>query len=267
MAQNSESGSLRFSTAAPLSPETVAPFAADAVEVVVSRLDLEADAFNVLAQWLRNDELQRASRFQFTRDRRRFIVARGCLRQLLAARLGIDPQAVELSYGPNGKPVLAGGSAAMDWRFNISHSEDVAVFAFCRGREVGVDIEAVHSVKNSDAIASQFFSPGELAAYRALAPHEKDIGFFNCWTRKEAFVKALGGRLDFPLNEFDVSLSPDEPARIIRVGNIAGDDSEWLVRSFAPMPGYVAAVVVQRSRAAANDDAFMKGPACTLWTH
>src|SRR4051812_50155435 len=126
MAHNSESGSLRFSTATPLSSETVAPFAADAVEVVVSRLDLEADAFNVLAQWLREDELQRASRFQFTRDRRRFIVARGCLRQLLGARLGIDPQAVELSYGLNGKPRLGGGSGALGWGFHVLPSGDGA---------------------------------------------------------------------------------------------------------------------------------------------
>jgi 4'-phosphopantetheinyl transferase len=128
-------------------------------------------------------------------------------------------------------------------------------------------VEAVHPVKHADKIAAQFFSRREFEAYMALAPHEKQVGFFNCWTRKEAFVKALGEGLGFSLNEFDVSLSPEEPARIIRVGNKDGNETEWLLRSFTPMPGYVAAVVVQRSRAAANDDAFMKGPACTLWTH
>jgi 4'-phosphopantetheinyl transferase len=267
MVQKSDSGTVRFSEVAALTPETVAHFSGDAVEVVVTRLDLGADAFNILAQWLREDELQRASRFHFERDRRRFIVARGCLRQLLAERLGVHPRTVELAYGINGKPVLAGGSAAMDWRFNVSHSEDVAVFAFCRGRDVGIDVEAVHPVKHADTIASEFFSRTELEAYMALSPREKELGFFNCWTRKEAFIKALGEGMSFTLSDFDVSLSPNEPARIIRVGDQEGNDTEWLLRSFSPMSGYVAAVVVQRSRAAANDDAFLRGPACTLWTH
>ena len=260
-----ESDSPPYWADAPLNPDTASRLADDAVEVVVTRLDVEPEAFEALERWLPDEERQRASRFHFECDRRRFIVARGRLRQLLASRLGVKPQSVELSYGAHGKPALAHGSAAVDWRFNASHSMDVAVYAFCRGREVGIDVEAIHSVQCADAVAAHFFSRSELEAYRALDPRDKQLGFFNCWTRKEAFIKALGEGLSFPLDEFDVSLSPDEPARLLRVGNMDGNESGWSLRGFSPMPGYVAAVVIERSRAAMNDAAFTKGLACTLW--
>ena len=261
-----DTGSPQFSEVAPLTPEAASHLAEDAVEVVVARLDVELDAVNALAGWLDADERRRASRFQFERDRQRFIVARGRLRQLLAARLDTEPQSVELSYGAHGKPVLARGSATQDWRFNVSHSRDIAVFALCRGREVGIDVEAVHSIHCADAVAAHFFSRNELEAYRALDAQDKELGFFHCWTRKEAFIKALGDGLRYSLDGFDVSLSPREPARILRVGNLGGNDSGWCLRSFIPTPGYVAAIVIERSRAATNDAAFLNGPACRLWT-
>lgn len=239
--------------------------AGDAVEVVVTRLDLEPDTFQYLAASLHDDELARARRFHLERDRSRFIVARARLRQLLGQRLGIQPQNVELAYGAHGKPVLAGGSATMDWRFNVSHSRDIAVFAFCRGREIGIDVEAVHRVYCADSIAARFFSPNEVQAYMALDPCDKETGFFNCWTRKEAFVKAVGQGLNYALDSFDVSLSPHEPAAILRIGESPGDGG-WCLRNFSPSPGYVAAVVVERCRSAANDDTFRKKPACVLWT-
>jgi 4'-phosphopantetheinyl transferase len=261
-----DTGSPQFSEVAPLTPEMASHLAEEAVEVVVARLDVEPDAVNALAGWLNGDERQRARRFQFEPDRQRFIVARGRLRQLLATRLDIEPQSVELSYAAHGKPVLARGSATQDWRFNVSHSGDVAVFAFCRGREVGIDVEAVHSVSCSDAVAGHFFSRNELEAYLALDAQDKELGFFHCWTRKEAFIKAVGDGLRYPLDVFDVSVSPREPARILRVGNMDGNDCGWCLRSFIPTPGYVAAIVIERSRAATNDAAFLNGPACRLWT-
>ncbi len=255
-----------YSTIVPLTPETVSPLAGDAVEVVVTRLDLEPDAFEFLAASLHDDELARARRFHLERDRRRYIVARARLRQMLGQRLGIQAQCVELAYGTHGKPVLAGGSATMDWRFNVSHSRDIAVFAFCRGREIGIDVEAVHRVYCADSIAERFFSRNEVQSYTALDPRDKETGFFNCWTRKEAFVKAVGEGLQYPLDSFDVSLAPHEPAAILRIGDAEGSDGGWCLRSFSPSPGYVAAVVVERSRSAANDDTFRKKPACVLWT-
>lgn len=200
-----------------------------AVEVVASRLDLDPGAVAALTGWLHDDECRRAGRFRLARDRRRYVVARGLLRTLLAARLGTHPRAVEFSYGAHGKPRLAPGSAVEDLHFSVSHSGDLALFAFSRGREVGVDVEAVLPMRDADAVARQFFSRSELGAYRALEPGAREAGFFTCWTRKEAYLKALGGGLQSPLSAFDAPPG-------------------WSLDSFAPAPGHTAALAVDPRR-------------------
>ena len=235
----------RRSAALPV-PELATSFTNDAIEIVITRLDPRTEAVAGLAQWLSDEERRRADRYDFDRDRRRFIVARARLRQLLALRLMTRPEAVELVYRAHGKPALAHGSNDRDWRFSVSHCDEIAVYAFSQGREVGIDIEAIREVRDADAIVSQFFSRCEQEAYRALDPGAKRLGFFNCWTRKEAFLKALGHGLSHPLDCFDVSLAPGEPAGILRVKNTPGCDSGWSLESFTPSPGFVAAVVTQR---------------------
>jgi 4'-phosphopantetheinyl transferase len=230
---------------APLVTGTVVPIAGGTVEVVLVRLDAELAALAELAQCLSDGERLRASRFVFERDRRRFIVGRARLRHLLASRLGVQPDAVDLIYGPRGKPALSRRFVNSDLRFNVSHSEDVAVYAFSRGREIGVDVEAVRELRDADDIAARFFSRRENEAYLALLPRDRPLGFFNCWTRKEAFIKALGGGLYYPLDCFDVSLAPDEPARILRVENTPGNECAWCMDNFSPAPGFVAAVVIE----------------------
>jgi 4'-phosphopantetheinyl transferase len=217
-------------------------FSDDAIEVVMARLNPEAETVRALATCLSDAERQRAQRFRFDRDRRRFVVARARLRQLLAARLGTRPEAVTLAYGRNGKPALAQRLADTDWCFNVAHCDELAVYAFSAQREIGIDVEAIRSFAEADDIASRFFSHRENQAYRALAPADKPLGFFNCWTRKEAFVKALGDGLSMPLDRFDVSLAPGEPAQILRVDSTPGEDSGWRLDSFSPLPGFVAAV-------------------------
>jgi 4'-phosphopantetheinyl transferase len=218
----------------------------DDVEVIVARPDVGADAVSASAKLLSNEERERAARFAFEPDRRRYIVTRALLRQLLAARLGVPPEAVELAAGARGKPALAGQSAASALRFNVSHCQDVAVYAFASGREVGIDVEAVRELPDADDVAARWFSPREYAAYRALAPEERPLGFFQCWTRKEAFIKALGDGLYHPLDRFDVTLAPGEPARILRVEDVPGDRCRWRLEGFSPVPGFVAAVVAER---------------------
>jgi len=198
-------------------------------EIVVARLDVDREAAHALAGSLSDEERQRACRLRFARHRRRYIVARGLLRQLLASRLGTQPRSVELSYGAHGKPRLAPGSAREDLRFNVSHCRDIALFAFCRGREVGVDVEAVVPMQDADAVARHFFSRAELLAYRALPPRERERGFFTCWTRREATLKALGAGLQ------SLSSDLDAPAR-------------WDLRSFSPAPGHTAALAVEPRR-------------------
>lgn len=217
------------------------------VEVVTTQLFPEAGALEELAGLLSESERNRASHFVFDRDRRRFIVSRGRLRQLLGARLGVAPQSVELTYGAYGKPALA-NSPHLDLRFNVSHCEDLAVYAFSHGIDVGIDVEAIRFLPDADHIAARVFSRRENEAYRALAPRDKPLGFFNCWTRKEAFIKALGHGLGFPLDSFDVSLSPRQPPMILRVGATPGEECDWRMESFSPSPRYVAAVVTERTR-------------------
>ena len=220
----------------------------NAIEVATARLDLAPEPIAELARLLSDAERQRAGRFAFDRDRRRFTVARAQLRQLLAARLGVQPQSVELTYSAYGKPALAQRFADSKLCFNVSHSEDVAVYAFSWGREIGIDVEAVRVIGDADDIAARFFSRVENEAYRALDARDKPLGFFNCWTRKEAFIKAIGDGLFHPLDRFDVSLAPGEPAMILRVESTSGDDCGWRMESFSPAPGFVGAVVIECGR-------------------
>ena len=232
---------------APLATGAAMRFAGDTVEVVSVRLDAKLAAVGEFAQCLSDGERLRASRFVFERDRRRFIVGRARLRHLLASQLGVPPDAVELVYGPRGKPGLSRRFADAALCFNVSHSEDVAVYAFSRGREIGVDVEAVREWRDTDNIAARFFSRRENEAYLALDPRDRPLGFFNCWTRKEAFIKALGDGLYHPLDRFDVSLAPGEPARILRIENTSGDACGWALHGFSLGPGLVGAVVIRKS--------------------
>lgn len=219
------------------------PEQAVAVDVVVASLHLEAAA---QVASLTRDERQRAARFARERDRRRFIAARALLRQLLATRLGTAAESIELVYNAYGKPALARSGGAPDLRFNLSHCGDMAVFGFAEAREVGIDIEAVRALDDADAMAARAFSKSEYRAYRALPERERPLGFFYCWTRKEAFVKACGRGLSQPLDGFDVSLTPGQPARILRVGCTPGERCGWTLRSLFPAPGFIGAVVVEQ---------------------
>jgi 4'-phosphopantetheinyl transferase len=218
--------------------------AGSTVEVVSAGLDAELQSASELARCLSDDEQLRASRFVFERDRSRFIVGRTHLRKLLASRLGVQPGAVEFVYGRHGKPALSRRLADSRLHFNVAHSKDVAIYAFSHEREIGVDIEAVRDMDDTDEIAARYFSQCENDAYRALEPSERALGFFNCWTRKEAFVKAIGDGLCYPLGCFDVSLKPGIPAKILRIQDVPGDDCGWQLESFSPVPGFVAAIAV-----------------------
>src|SRR2546425_2209742 len=246
MVKDFESSPSEGGAVAPLPRRATAYFADGAIDIVVARLNQRLAAVRALSVWLSDGERQRASRFAFDRDRRRFVVTRARLRQLLGVRLGMRPDSVELVYGERGKPALARGYAGSDLRFNVSHSDDVAVYAFSSGGKIGCAVEAVRVIRDADDIAACFFSRHENEAYLALDWRDKPRGFFNCWTRKEAFIKALGDGLYHPLERFDVSLAPGEPARILRVENTPGDCCGWHMESFSPALGFVAAGVVER---------------------
>lgn len=201
------------------------------IEVVVAGLGASAPALRAMSAWLSDEERRRASRLRADAHQRRFIVARARLRALLAARLGEPPQTLELVRGRNGKPALGPRHDASGWRFNLSHSEEVALYAFARGREVGVDVEALRPMAEADAIAARFFSARERAVYDAAEAPERPAAFLRCWTRKEALAKALGEGLSMPLEVLDACAAP----------------SGWRVETFHPLPGYIAALAVARA--------------------
>jgi 4'-phosphopantetheinyl transferase len=215
------------------------------VHVWSAPLDPPEEAVRLYGALLAPDERARAERFRFERDRRRFTVARGVLRSMLGRYLELDPRRVEFLYESHGKPALAGEAAGAGLRFNVSHSGEMALYAVSGGRELGVDVEEVRSMEDGLDIAERFFSASEVAAFRALPAELRDDAFFNCWTRKEAFIKAVGEGLSFPLHVFDVSLAPGEPARLLASRD--PDQAErWSLRGLPdPAPGYRAAVVVE----------------------
>jgi len=209
-------------------------------------LDLPSSSFQSLASSLLPEEMARAGRFVFASDHDHFIAARGALRLLLGNYLRIPPAGVSLLKGPHGKPFLpppsARGADSLDLRFNLSHSHGLALCAFALGSELGVDLEKFRPDFASAEVAARFFSPAEREELLSLSPDLHTQGFFNCWTRKEAYVKARGQGLHIPLHSFDVSLSPGQPP-LLR----SSDSARWSLLSFSPARDYSAALVAEGS--------------------
>jgi 4'-phosphopantetheinyl transferase len=217
----------------------------DEVHVWRVALDQPPDTKAVLLGTLSEDERARAERFRFERDRAHFVAARGALRCVLGRYLGAAPGALRFNYDAYGKPSLAPEFAGGELEFNLSHSHSLALVAVARGRAVGVDVERVRAEVSGPEIAERFFSPPEFAALRALPAAEQTRAFFDCWTRKEAFVKARGEGLSHPLDEFDVSLAPGEPAALLSVRNDPREAARWSLRALDAGAGYAAALAVE----------------------
>ncbi|HUT18859.1 MAG TPA: 4'-phosphopantetheinyl transferase superfamily protein [Anaerolineae bacterium] len=230
---------------APLSPLAGCSLSAKDVHIRRSWLDQPPWRVRQLAQTLSADERERADRFRFETDRMRFIVGRGTLRSILGRYLNTEPGRVQLCYGPHGKPHLREESNQATIRFNLAHSHQLAIYAFARTREVGIDLEYIRPVPRLQQIAASVFSARENALLSGLPASQQQEAFYLCWTCKEAYVKAKGLGLEHPLEQFDVSLVPGEPARLLRVESDPGDTSRWSLRWLEPAPGYVAALAVE----------------------
>jgi 4'-phosphopantetheinyl transferase len=214
------------------------------VHLWLANLDESLDLRETFAALLSEDELERAWRFRFQRDRDYLIVRRALLRILLARYLRTSPSAIYLTYTDEGKPQLGPPLCKAGLHFSVSHSRGIAMYALTQGRAVGVDIEAVRPVPEAEQVAHVSFSPTEGDAFRALPPDEALTGFFNCWTAKEAIVKALGKGLSFPLDGFTVSLEPSEPASLLSTDNDLRLAAGWSLRRVEPAPGRIATVAV-----------------------
>jgi 4'-phosphopantetheinyl transferase len=216
-------------------------------EVFTTRLDASPEGVRSSAALLSDDEQDRAGKFAFERERSRYIVARAALRRLLGERLCVAPSEVVFAYGAHGKPRLGGPFAESALRFNLSHAEQVAVFAFALGREVGIDVEPVREFAGLEDVARVVFSREEYAAFRALKGRARLHRFFNVWTRKEALMKALGTGFALPLDRIDVSRAPGMPARILHASGAHDTLDGWAVHDFLPGHGMAGAVVVRRA--------------------
>lgn len=190
---------------------------------------------------LSEDELQRASRFHFEKDRSHYIIARVSLRGILSRYLQCDPRGLKFSANEYGKPFLPDHKM----EFNLSHSGDFALIAVARGRKVGVDVELIREDVELENLAARYFSPREVSEFMALSPEQRTLGFFNCWTRKEAYIKAQGRGLSLPLDGFDVSLSPNEPAILRATRPDAHEAPRWRLTSLDVHSGYAGAVAAQ----------------------
>jgi 4'-phosphopantetheinyl transferase len=196
---------------------------------------------------LAEDERVRAARFHFEKDRCRFVAARGALRAILGRYLRVPPARLRFRYGPHGKPALAAEFAGSGLEFNVSHSHSLALLAVARGRALGVDVERLRADAAGREIAERFFSAYEVSALCGLPAARQPRAFFDCWTRKEAYVKARGEGLSFPLADFDVSLRPGEPAALLCVRGDEREAERWTLRALDVAPDYAAALVAEGS--------------------
>ena len=205
-------------------------------------LDVAADVLDRLGAALSREESARATRYRFDVDRTRYIAARGWLRSLLARYTGCAPSEIHVTEGPHGKPRLDMGQSWL--RFNLSHSNDLAIYAIAREREVGVDVERIRNDMPIDDIARQL-SPRERADLAALPEVDRPRAAFDCWTRKEAYLKAVGAGLSVPLDEFDVPTSSAFSGHVLLPSGDGGQPERWTLSTFDAGPEYAAAVAVE----------------------
>jgi len=200
-----------------------------------------------LCEVLSTNEQTRAASFHFAKDRQHYILARGILRRLLGGYLETAPADIHFTYGDQGKPFLTvdhfGERAPL--KFNLAHSGGLAVYGFTLIGEIGVDLEQVNPEFCGEDIARRFFSANEVACLEALPAAERTLAFFNCWTRKEAFIKAKGIGLSLALDQFDVTLTPEQQARLLRTCWDESEADRWSLRTLEIGAGYVGALAIE----------------------
>ena len=226
--------------AAPAGPLAAGP---DEVHVWRASLRPPADVLARLAAHLSPDERARAARFRFPQHRTAFVAGRGVQREILARYTGLHPAELAYRQGSHGKPELDGAASGI--RFNVSNSGGLALYAVTLQREVGVDLEQFRPMPDQMDIARRFFSAPENEVLAAVAEEARELAFFRCWTRKEAYIKAIGEGLSMPLDCFDVAFAPGEPARILRNRGDPAQAERWTLLALEPGPGYVGALAVE----------------------
>jgi 4'-phosphopantetheinyl transferase len=215
------------------------------VHIWQASLEQPLEVVQKLETLLSEEERERAGRFRYQEHRQSFIVSRGILRNLLYRYTGILPDQIQFKYNVAGKPYLADLEPISDLSFNLSHAGLLALYAFSWGRQVGIDVENIHPMEEMDQVARRTFSSREYERFQKLSEGDRLRAFYNCWTRKEAFVKAIGDGLSFPLKELEVTFTPGKPAGIINLHGSPEHAEHWSIYDLKTWDGYAAALVVE----------------------
>lgn len=213
------------------------------VHIWCVELAASVDLFERALTLFPSSERERAARFRFPQPRNTFVLSRGVLRCLLSRYLSLPPGRVAFAYAAKGKPSLADPSSGL--RFNVSHSGDMAAFAFTIGCDIGIDVEQIRAVPDLEQIAKHFFSEEECRDLALAGPACLQTAFFNCWVRKESYIKAGGAGLSIPLDSFRVSLLPSQPAALLSTSE--GQADAWAMFDFRPAAGYAGAIAFRDS--------------------
>lgn len=214
--------------------------------VWVAGLDLAPLQIDLLRGTMPQDERSRVDRSARTVKRDRHTAAHGILRDVLARYCACSPNAVAFDVGPHGKPMLAVSMQNDALRFNLSHSGECAMYAVANGPEVGIDIEIIRERTDITKIAESFFALQEVAALREMPASKQTDAFYACWTRKEAYIKALGMGLSYPLDSFQVCVEPEVRSGHIHTTLDPDDEHRWTLINVTPCAGYAAALVVEK---------------------
>jgi len=225
------------------------------VHLFLTVLAVAPERAHALSAVLAPEERERSARFKFEKDQIQYSVARATLRQILAKFLATDPRALTFEYNAYGKPLLGEQFANSKIEFNQAHSKGLGLFAVTLNRAIGVDIECHRPDLATMEIAERFFAPQEIQVLGAVAPAHRIEAFFQCWTRKEAFIKARGMGLSLGLDKFTVAFGPGSEARLLTVDPGATDVANWALCDASPARGYSGALAIET-----------KAPAVHKWT-
>lgn len=211
------------------------------VHIYSASLQCPPEKVQALHALLSPEEGARAARFQLPSHRTRYVVSHGLLRTILGAYLRVPAAEIVFTQNQWGKPSLAGAAL---W-FNMSHSGERAIYALARESRLGIDLEWIRPVSDYAAIAARYFSEAEAGQVLGAAPEARLHAFYNCWTRKEAYIKALGLGLSAPLDTFQVTVLPGDPARFVTIDGDSGQAAQWSLFDLRPAPGYAGALAIR----------------------
>jgi 4'-phosphopantetheinyl transferase len=226
-------------------PRTIESVALSAGDVHVWRVDL---ALTPVEQSQRSvclapDERERAERFVSEPARVQFVAARSALRTILSRYVGNEPSDIVFQLGPIGKPAL-GNPGRSNLFFNLSHSRQMALVAVTQCAEIGVDVESIREMASREQLAERFFHPNEVATLTKLPERQRAQGFFNAWTRKEAFLKATGKGISFGIDRVEVTLVPGEVPRVLSIDGSTDAAATWSLEALSPAVEYVGAAAM-----------------------